>query len=174
MTRIGWLAVVGVGLGCASAPSVPEAALEFKATGSIQRGSFGASFDASHVVNPGVNLSRHADGSWTGTFAQSGVIDVSVSKDAIRGIGFVLIASQPAPGKTVYDGNVNGKRFHFELGETLVTVKTPRYEGRFEGASVPGYPPRFEGGGLILTGDAATPGQPPWPNMALALVAAFI
>lgn len=175
------MAVGLVVLGCASAPVVPEAGppAAFKATGSVQRGAFGASFDAGHIVNPNLTLSRHADGSWSGAFARSGSgttipLDVSVTKEAIRGIGFVLVASRPAPGKVVYEGAFDGKRFTFELTPDGLTVKTPGYQGAFQGSLVPGDPPRFEGGGLILTGEATDLANPTWPRLALALVAAFI
>jgi hypothetical protein len=179
MGRVSVLVGLSLALGCASSPVVPEAALEFKATGSVQRGSRGASFDAAHVVNPSISLTRHRDGSWSGTFARSGSgntipIDVSVTKDAIRGIGFVLVATQPEPGKTVYDGAFDGRRFRFELTASGLTAKTPVYDGTFSGSLVPGDTLRFEGGGLILTGEATALGAPPWPHLALALVAAFI
>jgi hypothetical protein len=166
-------------LACATAPVATEAPTELPGAGSIQRGSLGASFDGTHVLNPSISLARHADGSWSGSFSLAGTgstipLDVSVGKDAIRGVGFVLVRSTPEPGRTVYDGTFDGKRFHFELSEAEVRVKTARYEGTYTAPSRDGDALRFHAGGeLVLTGAATAISAPPWPHLALALVAAF-
>lgn len=165
--------------GCAGAPVMPEALEPYRPTGSVQRGAQGASFNRARVLNPSMSLARHLDGSWTGWFALAGTgttvpLDVSVTPDAIRGVGFVLVRLTPAPGRTVYEGTFNGKRFHFELSAEAVAVKTAGLEGTYAGPVREGDTLTFHAGSdLTLTGEATAVAAPPWPQLALALVAAF-
>jgi hypothetical protein len=168
-------------LACASMTALPEVHQPFRPTGSVGRGTLQASFNRVQVRSRGLSLSQQRDGSWCGAFSLSGLgfehpLDVSVGPDAIRGLGLVLIRSLPVAGTTVYEGALDGKRFRFELSAEEVRVKTERLEGTYAGPvrDPDGGALRFHAGAeLVLTGEAAAVTDPPWPQLALALVAAF-
>ncbi len=179
LVKMSLFASLFMGTACASAPLVPEAQGEFRPTGVIQRGAHGASFNASRVVSPNISLAKHADGSWSGQFALAGngttvPLDVSVSESAIRGVGFVLTRSTPSPGLTVFDGLFDQKRFHFEVSHDAFTIHTTRYTAAYGTPRAEGDQLFFgENKELILQGAATDVTAPQWPEMGLALVAAF-
>jgi len=151
---------------------VPEAKGDFEATGSIQLRSFGATFDKYRVRSPSANLAVRTDGSWAGVLSGR-AIDVSVDETTLRGVDLVLSRSESTPDNTVITGQFEGKMLRFEFDAKGARIRTPRfsntYYGRFpkEGALNYG-----QGGEVTLKGEAAS-ATPPWPQFALALVAAF-
>lgn len=174
---------------CTLPAVVPEASTEFKATGTLQRGNRGASFDESRVVSPNIRLSKRADGSWGGRFALAGSgdsipLDVSVTDKAIRGIGLVLLREDRSDGSVVitgsFDQRASGglggdkKNFRFELAPERAVIHTTRSDFDLESRSqrADGSVLYGEGDGLVLTGDAVKLPMV-WPHMALALFAAF-
>jgi hypothetical protein len=171
---------VVVSTGCVLPELVPEAKGEFVATGSVQRGTFGASFDKARVVSPSVTLSRRTDGSWGGRFALAGSgdpvgIDVSVTDTTARGVDFVMRKETPEPGKTIISGAFKNRSFHFEISKDAIVIHTFRhsaaYYGRVErgdGSAVYG-----QEGAMVLTGDAAVIDPVAWPQLGFALFAAY-
>ena len=175
---------------CTLPAVAPEAATEFKATGTIQRGNRGASFDASRVVSPNITVSKRSDGSWAGHFAVAGSgasipIDVSITDKAVRGIGLVLLREELGDGHVVISGSFDQrasgglggerKNFRFELSPDRAIIHTTRSEFELETRSErpDGSTLYGQGDGLILTGEAARLEPLAWPQMALALFAAF-
>ena len=159
---------------------VPEAKGEFKATGAVQLGALGASFDSARVVSPSITLSRRTDGSWGGRFAQAGsgdsqAIDVSVSESAARGVDFVMTRESPEPGHTVLVGAFRGKNFRFELTKDGLSAHTTRHSADYFGRrELPDGSAQFgDMGSLLLKGEAAKTDSFAWPQMAFALLAAF-
>jgi hypothetical protein len=168
-----------MGTGCVMPELVPEARGDFKATGSIERGPLGASFNSARVLSPSINLGKHTDGSWSGQFSQgrgglTEPIDVSVTDSSIRGVRFTMTRARPATGREVYDGSFNGKQFHFELSADGLAVHTTHYSATYGTVKLGKTRSEFgEGGALVLTGDAADVTAPPWPQMAFAMLASF-
>lgn len=175
---------------CTLPALIPEESVEFKATGTLQRGNRGASFDESRVMSPNIRLSRRTDGSWGGRFALAGSgnsipIDVSVTDHAIRGIGLVLLREEMTDGSVVitgtFDQKASGglggdrKNFRFELAPQRAVIHTTRSDFDLESRSkrADGSVLYGEGDGLILTGDATKLEPLVWPQMGLALFAAF-
>jgi len=171
-------------VGCVSVSPAPEAvdSLAFELAGTIRRGATvdATTFTGAQVTSRSFNLSRQSHDAWVGGFSFNGLarelpLNLSVGPDAIRGIGFLLVRSSPGPGRTVYEGVFDGKKFRFEVSAEELQVKTARLASSYAG-------PVREGDRLILhsdselvlTGDAMAMADPPWPHLALALVATFV
>ncbi len=157
---------------CALPQVVPEASTDYKPSGEITLRSFNASFDAYRVRSPNANLAVRTDGSWAGMLSGRG-IDVSADETTIRGVDLILSRADSKPGYVVITGQFQGKMLRFEFDETGAKIRTPKfsnsYQGRFlkDGAMNYGL-----GGELSLRGDAGG-STPPWPQLGLALLAAF-
>lgn len=151
---------------------VPEAAGKYEATGAIQLRSFGATFDQYRVRSPTANLAARTDGSWAGTLSGR-AIDVSVDESSVRGVDLVLSRADSTPTMTVITGQFQGKMLRFEFDDKGARIRTPRfsntYHGRFPKDGAMNY---GQGGEVSLTGQAGI-ASPPWPQFALALLAAF-
>lgn len=160
--------------GCTFPQVVPEARdTPYVATGGLQANRFGATFDAVRVRAPHTNLSKRTDGSWAGTL-NDGAIDTTVTEDSVRGVGVLLTRKVTAEGVVIL-GQVQGQILRFELGPDRVRVRTPQWSFDFDGrAAAEGgmaWGPRQD---LVLTGEAADPATAPWPQLGLALAAAFL
>lgn len=162
--------------GCAGMfPTVmPEAnSSEYKPTGEVQMYDKGATFDAVRVRNPHCNLSRRTDGSWGGTIGEN-AIDVSVTPDTVRGVNFLLSKTDSTAERLVITGQMNGRIFRFELGRNDAMLRTPSFSLTFPGRTVEGqvayYGVKKD---LTLKGEAAMVSEAAWPQIGLALLAAF-
>lgn len=154
---------------------VPEAqSAEYNPTGEVQANRYGATFDAVRVRNPNCNLSKRTDGSWGGKIGDH-ALDVSVTPDRIRGVNFVLSKTDSTADRLIITGQMDGKIYRFELGPTDALVRTPNQSLTFPGRVVEGgvtyYGPMKE---LSLKGEASGGmANVAWPQLALALLAAF-
>lgn len=155
--------------GCVTAQPLPETETEFVPTGEILLGSKGAAFDAVRVRKPNVNLTKRSDGSWGGVLAGTG-IDVSVTPKRVTGVGITLVLEESGGEKgTVITGQWQGKTVRFEIGPEQALIRT----GTFSTTLTRSGPNTFGARGeLELKGEAGLP-EPPWPQMGLALLAAF-
>lgn len=166
------VAVVFAG-GCTFPQVVPEALKEeYVPTGSLQMYDRGASFDAVRVRAPKANLAKRTDGSWGGVIDQVPV-DVSVTDSTVRGVNFVLTREESSAGKLIITGQFKGKIYRFEFDEKLARIRTPSTSLDFQTRSP------VEGGlaygpmrPFVLKGQAAAE-NPPWPQIAFALLAMF-
>jgi hypothetical protein len=157
--------------GCALFPQpLPETNTDFVPTGEISMRSSGAAFDAVRVRKPNVNLSKRTDGSWGGVM-NGQAIDVSVTPDKISGVNLTLkLEESGGPKGTVITGQFQGKIVRFEIGPETALIRTPAHSVTLTRSS----PNTFGGRGeLEFKGDAAL-AEPPWPQFALAMMAAFI
>jgi hypothetical protein len=167
------LALVVVAGGCTFPQVVPEALKdEYVPLGRLQMYDKSASFDEVRVRSPRANLSKRTDGSWGGVLDQQ-PIDVSVTDTAVRGANFVLSREDSTPGRLVITGQFKGKIYRFELDDQRARIRTPTTSLDFlTRAEVDGgraYGPMRP---FVLTGEAAAD-APPWPQLALSLVAMF-
>jgi hypothetical protein len=168
------LALAAVVLSACTLPEVVPDALkaEYAPTGEVSFSSHGATFDQVRVRNPHSNLAKRTDESWGGTLGDR-AIDVSVTNDAIRGVNFKFTREEPSPGKTIITGQFESKIYRFELSPEQALVRSPSmsftFPGRTEKDGQVFYGPRND---LTLKGEAGHP-NPPWPQIAFALVAAF-
>ena len=159
--------------GCALPKTVPEAlSADFKPTGEVSMRGRTASFDAWRVRAPNCNLSKRTDGSWGGTF-QERALDVSVTEKQIRGVEMTMTHEHTSDGKEIITGQFLGKLARFELDGEKVLIRTQgtsaTLHGRVAGEQVVSYGALHE---LELRGEAGAP-NPPWPQLAFALMAAF-
>lgn len=171
MTRS--LLTIGCGLalgGCiAFAQPLPETLTEFVPTGEISLRSNGASFDAVRVRKPNGNLSKRSDGSWGGVLSGQ-AIDVSVTPKRVAGVNLTLVLEESGgPKGTVITGQFQGSILRFEIGPEEARIRTPNHSMTLARSSPNTFGPRGE---FELKGDAALP-EPPWPQFALAMLAAF-
>ena len=161
--------------GCATMQPLPETLTEYKPTGEITLQRLGASFDSVRVRNPNVNLTKRADGSWGGTFGGAGTvgtvgIDVSVTPKRVTGVGILLVLEESGGEKgTIITGQWRGDMVRFEFGPEKALIRTSRYSSTLDRSGPNSFGARGE---LELKGEAALP-EPPWPQFALALLAAF-
>ena len=159
--------------GCALPQTVPEAlSTEYTPSGHVQLFNRGASFDAVRVRSPQANISKRTDGTWAGTLRET-FIDVSVTDTHVRGANILLTRGDSTAGHYVVTGQVNGRIVRFELDQDQALIRTTTFSTtltpRTLQADAAAYGPRSE---LQLRGQAALI-DPPWPQMAFALVAAF-
>jgi hypothetical protein len=192
--------LVALGAGCQHAPtSETFTKTDFQPIGRIDFRGFGAAFADDQVVGPNVNVSRRADGSWTGRIRDS-IVDVNVYSAAVRGSG--LTASwDEAPGGVIIHSVCYGQILRIEVNEELLKLRTsanahpmgrpvmvpgmgPIYnEGALPGSGPPDFRPtnsftllrldreHFQGD-FRLSGAAAVL-HPPEPQFALAMIGAF-
>ena len=150
---------------------VPEALnTEFKSTGEVALYNRSAAFDASRVRSPKANLSKRTDGSWGGTLTDRPV-DVSVTDTRITGVDLMLTREKSEGNKMVITGQFQGRIYRFELGDKRAIIRAPNQsvtlDGRQVGPEQTTYGPQ---GNLQLRGEAGTD-DPPWPQIAFALIA---
>ncbi len=155
--------------GCATAPPLPETLTEFVPTGEIVIGSMGASFDSVRVRKPNVNLTKRADGSWGGVIGNTG-IDVSVTSKRVTGVGLTLVLEESGGEKgTIITGQWKGSILRFEITAEQALIRTPTFSTTLSRSSPNTFGSRGE---LVFKGEAAL-AEPPWPQFALAMLAAF-
>jgi hypothetical protein len=155
--------------GCATMAPLPETLTEYVPSGEISLAAQGASFDAVRVRKPNVNLTKRADGSWGGVLGATG-IDVSVTPKRVTGVGLTLVLEESGGEKgTVITGQWQGSIVRFEFDQSHALIRTPRYNTTLDRSSPNTFGARGE---LQLKGEAAL-AEPPWPQFALALLAAF-
>jgi hypothetical protein len=160
---------------CATTPAAPEP--EYKPTGEIVSTWGTASFDEGHVRGPSCNLKRREDGTWGGTLGVrltgNRAVDVTVDDATIRGVDFLVSREESRPGHAVYTGTVQGFMYRFELDSDRALVRTPNFNQNFDGRTLSEKQATYGSAySLQLRGDASLE-NPPWPQLALALIAAF-
>ncbi len=156
--------------GCASMQPLPETQTEYVPTGEINLGAMGASFDSVRVRKANVNLTKRADGSWGGVLGGVG-IDVSVTPKRLSGVNLMLVLEEAGSESTpvVITGQWQGKIVRFEIDNERALIRTPSMSVTLARSG----PTTFGGKGeLEFKGDAAL-AEPPWPQFALAMLAAF-
>lgn len=161
-------------IGCARMAPLPETQTEYVPTGEINLGSLGASFDTVRVRKANVNLTKRADGSWGGVMGSGpsgGIgIDVTVTPKRVTGVGLTLVLEESGGEKgTIITGQFQGNIVRFEFGPEQALIRTHRFSSTLARSSPTTYGARGE---LKLNGEAAL-ADPPWPQFALALLAAF-
>ncbi len=159
-----------VALSACTLPAVrPELQKEFVATGSIQLHSRFASFDSVRVRSTRTNLAMRTDGSWAGVIDDRPV-DVNIYENRIAGIGLQLTRVREG-NNVIFTGQVHGRLVRFEFSDEVAMIRdggAVTLVGRVVGEKLTTYGP---GGELQLIGEAGLQ-SPPWPQFALALVAA--
>ena len=164
--------VAAVALSSCNFPTVVPEALntEFKATGEVQIYNRGAAFDAYRVRSVKCNLSKRTDGSWGGTLNER-PIDVSVTETRVSGVDFIATREKSEGSKTVITGQFQGKIFRFELDENQALIRAPNNSVTLPGRQVsPTQTTYGPQGNLLLKGEAGSD-NPPWPQIAFALIA---
>jgi len=158
---------------CALPQTVPEAlSTEYSPSGNIQLFNSGASFDAVRVRSPYANISKRTDGTWAGTLRET-FIDVSVTDTHVRGANMLLTRGDSTAGHYVVTGQVNGRIVRFELDQEKAMIRTTTFSTTLTPRTLQADAAAYGGQSeLQLRGQAALI-DPPWPQMALALVAAF-
>jgi hypothetical protein len=156
---------------CATTPAVPEK--EYRPAGEVRYYNRSASFDETRVRSVKCNLQRRADGTWGGVI-DGRAIDVSVNDITVRGVDIIVNREESRPGKQVFTAQFQGRIFRFEISDDSVSVRTgsmsANYPGRLLGEGVSRFGPNGE---LELRGESSLE-NPPWPQLAFALIAAFI
>ena len=164
MTKLFFAALAAcLALGCATSSAASK---PFVAAGSITS-SFGtASFSDAEVRGPHINLVSRGDGSWGGTFGDTGV-DVSVHGDRVAGNGMLVSIDRSNPDVLVITGQANNRMFRFEVSEQQLLVRTD---------STSLTQPRTGPGayGIVTFSGKAMNEDPPEPQFAFALIGAFM
>ena len=166
------LIVAAVALSSCNFPTVVPEALntEFKATGEVQLYNRSAAFDAYRVRGVKCNLSKRTDGSWGGTLNERPV-DVTVTDTRVSGVDFILTREKSEGNKMVVTGQFQGKIYRFELDENQALIRAPNNSVTLPGRQVsPTQTTYGAQGNLQLKGEAGSD-NPPWPQLAFALVA---
>lgn len=163
--------VIGALLASTCFPTVvPEANNEFKATGEVLLYNRSVAFDAVRVRSPQCNMTKRTDGSWGGTFNQV-PLDVSVTDSKISGVNFMLTREMSDGKRTVITGQFQGRIYRFEFDDNELMFRAPAksmtYPGRQVAKDQTTYGPR---GDVQLRGEAGGD-NPPWPQIAFALMA---
>ena len=154
---------------CVTAQPLPETLTDYVPTGEVLLGAMGATFDSVRVRKPNVNLTKRADGSWGGVLGSSG-LDCSVTPNRVTGVGLTLVLEESGGEKgTLITGQWQGKPVRFELGPERAVIRAGKFSSTLERSGPTTYGSRGE---LQLKGEAAL-ADPPWPQLALALLAAF-
>jgi hypothetical protein len=167
------VSVVVFAAGCAFPQVVPEAlSAEYKPTGEVKMYDRGATFDAVRVRSPYANLSKRTDGSWGGVLDKE-AIDVSVTDTMVRGVNILLTREESSPGRIVITGQFRGRMYRFELEQDIARIRAPvqslDFKTRWPIDNGIAYGPMKS---LALKGEAAAE-NPPWPQLAFALIAMF-
>ena len=156
--------------GCATTPAAPEP--EFHPTGEVLSYDRNASFDATRVKSVFGNMRMREDGSWGGVLANKGV-DVSVDDVTVRGVDLFVSREESRKGKTIITAQIQGNIYRFEFVGDRALIRTPSVSLTFDGrVGGQGYAKYGTMGELTLKGDASKE-NPPWPQFAFALIAAF-
>jgi hypothetical protein len=193
--RLAVLAASGAVLACATPSGAPVPVTtpapgeakprDFMATGEVffdaQGSGTSVAFGDFRMVGPRVNMTRADDGSWRGNIGDREMI-VKVQPGRITGDGVDLFVVKK--GGTVPAVSIQGMFFQRQVWFTL---KAGEIQGTTNGggcsfdlspAKAPGYWTGGVGcggnvrvGTLQLTGAAANLGEPPMPQLVLALIA---
>jgi hypothetical protein len=148
----------------ASAPETP-----YVPTGEVVLRNRTASFDATRVRSPYMNLSRRSDGSWGGVIKEYPV-DFSVTDTRISGVNFSMTREESEGRHLIITGQFQGRIFRFEFDTQRALIRAPTTSATFEGMKAADGVVRYGPmGNLELRGEAAS-ARPPWPQIGLALV----
>jgi hypothetical protein len=158
---------------CALPQTVPSAqSVAYDPMGQIRLYDRSSSFDEVRVRSAKANLSARSDGSWAGTLGDTAV-DVSVTDTHVRGANLLLTREESTDERYVVTGQFQGRIVRFELDQEKALIRTPALSvtlaPRTLSSDTSSYGGRQD---LKLVGQAALI-RPPWPQMALALLAAF-
>ncbi len=152
---------------------VPEAKGDYNPTGEIAFFDRGSTFDAVRVRNPHVSFTKKVDGSWGGTIVDPGnitqALDLTVTPKKISGVDLVLTLESQDDQNTVIVGQYQGRILRFEFHPDVVLIRTSTQSLTFHKHDENTWGPKGE---LLLKGDAGKSPQP-WPQIALAMLAAF-
>jgi len=155
------------------APVVPEAKGDYNPTGEIQFMDRGATFDGCRVRNPHVSFTKKTDGSWGGTIVDPGnitqALDLNVTPKRISGVDLTLTLDSQDDQNTVIVGQYQGRILRFEFHPDVVQIRTSSQSFTFHKHDDTTWGPKGE---LLLKGEAGKAPQP-WPQIALAMLAAF-
>jgi hypothetical protein len=155
------------------APVVPEAKGDYNPSGEVQFMDHGATFDGCRVRNPHVSFTKKTDGSWGGTIVDPGnitqALDLTVTPKKISGVDIVLTLENQDDQNTVIVGQYQGRILRFEFHPDVVQIRTSSQSFTFHKHDDQTWGPKGE---LLLKGEAGKAPQP-WPQIALAMLAAF-
>lgn len=164
--------LVALALSACTLPQVmPEVRdTPFVPTGEVVLYDRSVSFDAVRVRSPKANLARRTDGSWAGVL-DGRPVDVSVTETRLTGVDLLLTRAESFPGVVVITGQVRGRMVRFELDDRRAKLWGPLGSVELTGREVePTQTTYGPQGNLELRGEAGDL-EPPWPQLALALVA---
>ncbi len=157
--------------GCSFPQVVPEAkSVEFSPRGEIRLYDRSAAFDAVRVRGVNCNLAKRTDGSWAGTFFMA-PIDVSVTENAIRGVGFVMTRERSESGKHILTGQFHGHIYRFEIDSNQALLRGTKLSVTLPGRQVNSAGTTYGSlGELQLIGEAGSD-MPPWPQLGFVVAA---
>jgi hypothetical protein len=148
---------------------LPEPSGDYEPVGEVQfSGGLSASFSAVSVRSPRMSLGKRSDGSWSGTF-QNQPFDVSVTENAVRGVGVTLALNANGPQGFEVEGQWQGRRVRYALKPDTVAIRT--HSASFDLTRV-GNSAVGSAGDLELKGEANEL-PAPWPQTAFVLLAVF-
>lgn len=173
------LLLAGPAAGQDAGPFEATGEVRFRVTGGI---TTGASYNATRVVGPAVNMTQREDGSWAGDLLSENLdLRAIADEKSLRAEGsFFTLVQRISNGKTEIEGQFKGVRFR-------ATVDAKRVKARFGdcsldvekkgtvyrgdiGCVVPGESlPQTGRAVLDLMGDAVE--RVPFPQLGLALMA---
>jgi len=173
MKRVVQLMIVAALGGCSFPHVVPEALSDtYTPLGEVMMRNRGASFDAVRVRSPRCNLAKRTDGSWAGTLNDHPV-DVSVYESRIVGANFSVTREMSEGRHIVITGQFEGKIYRFEMDEHHAIIRAPNNVSlNFDGMNVEGKTVRYGPMGNFELRGAAGDANPPWPQLAFALMGA--
>ena len=151
---------------CQHSGGMPGQPLDDKPTGEIRLRGGSASFNATRVFGPKVNVTRRSDGSWGGTLFDH-ALDVSVRGNTISG-AYEKLYIEELPNGVNIDGLWREQMIHFVVSKDQFLVNTPMLSFSVYRTADGVYGARED---VKLIGEAANL-HPPMPQFALALVAA--
>jgi hypothetical protein len=160
------VALVGAWLGCASLQG--STAGDFHATGEVKCKYNGASFSATQVVGPKINVAQRPDGSWGGLIEQE-PLDANWVNGKLKGGQPLKMAVQKTGDTLTITGQWRERLFRFEVSPSLLRVRTDTRSLDYRRSPDGAYGPYSD---VHLVGDALA--IPESPAFAMALVAAFI
>ncbi len=158
---------------CALPQTVPDALKpEYVPLGEVRLHDRSCSFDAVRVRNVHTNLSQRTDGSWGGVLLDRAV-DVSVTEDTVRGVDVLLSRKESTEGHLVITGQFRGGIYRFELTDDLALIRTPTNSVTLHGRVIGEKEVSWGKGAVLRVFGKAGDENPPWPQIAFAMLATF-